>query len=440
MRILWTCVLLAAAVDGAAVLRPISPATSQGWSSSDTEQRMKSARETANSPLWRGPNMAGPVRDSSPIGELELDSLIAESTSSKIFSAHVVPTDVEPIAKRRRFDFAPVVADDDATKVAVKYFNDCKERIRFGDSGLENLAVHEYIVLAMLNETKIAPNVFHISPPTFLVPNEEPEDRLMAENIWKDGLEKCQALGTEFRFIVEDLVGISVADVFDSLRRKPELEQPEVFAAAISVALDALGKLEHLHSLGFVHGDVHEFNIVLADAEADAFFDVFILKDTETRLIDFQFAVYTPPLVGPYVGRSALFLSPWQCEEQRLGFRDDVYRLLETLARLMFGSGWSLQFAGLLKEVTGEVPRAEWERLKAAERKAAGPIKRRTPMFGPGKMGPGVGHSLPHGREIERTLDEVMLSVLALADPDSPVDYAAIRRAFNHVTQLLAAE
>lgn len=65
-----------------------------------------------------------------------------------------------------------------------------------------------------------------------------------------------------------------------TLRRVIRRRGPLPPAKAIAIALEVLKGIDHLHRLGYVHGDLHSRNVVVTDFEAPA-----------VKLIDFQHAV-----------------------------------------------------------------------------------------------------------------------------------------------------
>jgi len=93
------------------------------------------------------------------------------------------------------------------------------------------------------------------------------------------------------------------------------------------------------HDLGFIHGDFHYGNGAFKKIKQDEPYSVF--RDPMT-LIDFGYAQFIPQDYGGDENRAKsesldeAHLSPWNLEHKRLGRRDDLYRVLQTAAWVLY--------------------------------------------------------------------------------------------------------
>lgn len=270
-------------------------------------------------PLTERPYVYGmPKRfDSCPLGTLRLTELIYEGAHGNLFLAN-------PYA---------------AQTVVVKYLNDCYERLSGGkvEEDLLHPLQNEYLIMSVLNETDISPKVFYLSPPSALptIPGSSRFVGLSGQSRYSE----CVAAGSEVRFLVEETVGMSLIDYANQIA----MESPEVFRSAafskqmIRIVRRIAQQLKTLHTLGFIHDDIHNGNIVFRVP-----FQQIPIDSDDVMLIDFGLSSFYPVRLGDPIqaadvvhSRRTKSMSLWQLKGERSGPRDDMYRLVLMLAELL---------------------------------------------------------------------------------------------------------
>ena len=124
-----------------------------------------------------------------------------------------------------------------------------------------------------------------------------------------------------------------------AVRRRGPVEPGKV----IAIALEVLKGIEHLHRLGYVHGDLHSRNVFVTDFEAPA-----------VKLIDFQHAVKKGP-DGLARARRRLARPPASlAPESRQRYIDESYDL--------YGVGYMCAYM-----LAGGPPDLRWVREKARQ-------------------------------------------------------------------------
>ena len=167
--------------------------------------------------------------------------------------------------------------------------------IKVGDIQTDFSLLNEFTILSLLSGAGIAPNAHYLSPSMnpFYVPAP--------------------------RYLVTDDYGPSL----HSLMKFTRLSCRKSF----DIALDILRLIERMHEIGVVHGDLNEHNVRLGPSGS-------------VWLTDFEFAAFIP---DPFrQARSSLppsfaeHMSPWEMEGSTYSRRDDLYRWMEILAKLMY--------------------------------------------------------------------------------------------------------
>ena len=138
------------------------------------------------------------------------------------------------------------------------------------------------------------------------------------------------------RYLVMELLGSSVW----TLTKKFTYALPMPTIA--SVGIQCIDILQQLHSTGLIHGDIHLENILfvdgLADEEGRIFTDRVVLGDygRSTYFIDPSTGTHIPDETIVYSEkRNLLFLSPFELALGTPSRREDIFRLMETLARMV---------------------------------------------------------------------------------------------------------
>ncbi len=143
------------------------------------------------------------------------------------------------------------------------------------------------------------------------------------------------------RYIITEKVGLNLHQI--GLRNG---NQPVHIVAALGIQMIRLVK--QLHAMNIVHGDIHPGNVAVS-----------LRKPRNLILIDFGSAMF--PLASlreqdfmddsngeemdPDWVSCHPFLSVWESEGQPASFRDDVYRVVQSMAVLMHGIGYAENMA-----------------------------------------------------------------------------------------------
>ena len=137
------------------------------------------------------------------------------------------------------------------------------------------------------------------------------------------------------RYMVMELLGSSIW----SLTKLHKFSLPMKTIA--SVALQSIESLEKMHSTGYIHGDIHLENILFAHGPTDSDGHVFT-----NRVMFGDYGKSTPFLdvnrdhirdvdIEYSDERNLLYLSPFELAMGTPSRREDIYRLMETLARML---------------------------------------------------------------------------------------------------------
>ena len=231
--------------------------------------------------------------------------------------------------------------------VVVKYMTDCVRR----DELMRKLAARstpaaakalasmkhplenegEFLEIVYNADNTLVPETLILSPsvrPTPLL-HRDASERIMSTVLAEKYL-YCAGLDSKIRFLVQARAGPDLAKYLGDMRRT------SVAAVYMETALRAtmltIAKLEKLHALNIVHGDIHSGNVVLADPAGTK-----IASESDLLFIDFGYAHTIPSAETAVAGNMNIeLLSPWHLEEASpVGQRDDVYRALEMLARAL---------------------------------------------------------------------------------------------------------
>ena len=164
--------------------------------------------------------------------------------------------------------------------------------------------MHEFSVLSALEGSGIAPKAYYLSDPLTRVGGRY----MVTEEVGESFIKFCYDLTEE----VED----SSID-----------EKRSALLLIVNVYKQAFNLVRKLHDWGFIHGDIHSWNIAVG-------------KDgSNVWLIDFDMSVFYPAEFGTNENRVHKGLNlnhlSWQLYGFRMGRRDDVYRLFLTLAKVL---------------------------------------------------------------------------------------------------------
>ena len=213
------------------------------------------------------------------------------------------------------------LAASESHQYVVKYQSDCETPQEV------HPLLREFWFLQGLNHTDIATKVYYISPAVrWTGPITAKTAFTMADSKRRACLNVASV-----RYLV-------MATGFSSLAhmmRKPN--RPAVtFASAIYVMETLVGKIERMHALGVIHGDIHPGNVMLTR-----------MFSWEASLMNFGSAMFAheqvkrPMFMHQPWSHVNRFLTHWNVQGFRFSFRDDVLRALEIGAFLMNGEKYT---------------------------------------------------------------------------------------------------
>lgn len=294
-----------------------------------------------------------------PFGEIILKDEIAASVNSLVRNAYLRPErerHYEDVEVGGLFEEGAEDSDDDGSvvftfaetptlrftfedleeerqDVVVKYMSECTRRVLAGKSDPTWL-VHDYRVLRLLDSSGITPRVFYLSDSVRWMTGAGVDFGGaigLALQEWIGNYMRCET-GSEFRYQVMERVGTDLA-VFTS-NRLGRIGGPQYIADSIFLVSKTLGLVQKLHALGWVHGDIHAMNIAFKSPKFSNQQDIqaadLVLLDLEKSR---EISDSTP---NPVTNDLALhLLSPWQLQGLPLSPRDDVIRVMYTLAGIL---------------------------------------------------------------------------------------------------------
>jgi serine/threonine protein kinase len=134
----------------------------------------------------------------------------------------------------------------------------------------------------------------------------------------------CRTLGGTVRYMVMDRAPMSL---YQALNQSGPLS----LRLAVTVMIDLIAKLQRMHSLGIVHGDLHSGNVVVMHKGG-----------WDVGFIDFGMSFFMDEIRLERVRNPFdivhCFLSPWELRGFMPSMRDDVFNALFLGAVMMHGA------------------------------------------------------------------------------------------------------
>ena len=148
------------------------------------------------------------------------------------------------------------------------------------------------------------------------------------------------------RYMVMELLG---SPVWSFVKAK-QFKVPAITAASIGIQIVEI--VEKFHSIGFIHGDIHLENMLFVyrgeeDENGQSFTDRVVLGDYGKS------SMYMNPENGLLKleenvpirkGKNLLFLSPYEMAGSSYSRREDIFRLIESVARMVDERAYSSKF------------------------------------------------------------------------------------------------
>ncbi len=222
-----------------------------------------------------------------------------------------------------------------------------------------NSVVVDFWFLSFLKNTGLVPQVVGISEPMqgSVVQSAFRHVR-GADRLGKLRIAPCPSRHAllEIRYILmEKLNGLTV---LDKVIEASPVGRSIPIRAAVGYGIRMILALRELHSLNVVHGDTHFGNFVLYGDRDDS-----AVPETHgMKMIDFERARIFNPL--EYAGdpcnesishrgniETALWNSPWESRKCFLSFRDDIHRVLVSIAAMIYGQAYTSYFTFLSADI-----------------------------------------------------------------------------------------
>jgi serine/threonine protein kinase len=299
--------------------------------------------------------------------------------------------------------------------------------------------VQEYVFRKIINDEDISPKVSYLSPA--VRPADLPLQlaRFRGQSLDKF-FRECSHLGSSVRFLVQERAGISLASF---ARYNVQYHSPRFAQGLIRIGREILDKLEVLHSLGIVHGDIHAGNIVHKTPAQDIG-----EMSIDFRLINFQHAMFFPayfnrPKNGKdYSNFRTRYLSLWQLSGERIGPRDDILRLIYVLGDILSKGKY---FEGVERMVEANLHLLS---NKSRNSKEFVDMKKQVELFARRNF-PLFNHSVDLASKVFTGLPDDLERIVAdnleaihdhvvstYIHPDMKIDYARIRASMDEVIVL----
>jgi len=154
------------------------------------------------------------------------------------------------------------------------------------------------------------------------------------------------------RFLVMELLGASILSLLHTSGRQLPME------TVASVGIQAVNILESLHSINLIHGDIHLENVMFRVEQGQNLVNINgELFSSNIVMGDYGKSVYfIDPSTGRHIDdepiefsneRNMLFLSPYELAFGSPSRREDIFRLMETLARMVDHEAYTRYFRPL---------------------------------------------------------------------------------------------
>ena len=332
----------------------------------------------------------------------------------------------------------------------LKWVDDCKVRMRLVSRGIprhiidarmKDMLIKEYIMTRAAHG--IGPTVYGVSEARPVGDSTRELPDMLQNTYFKRYFRECKAVKSLMQFIIMDRVGPCIED-FAETRGFDYLRSFQFTVDTLHILKKGMELLERLHLRGIVHGDIHGSNLAFKTSN---FVNV---ADAELILIDFEKSIYIGDRIGtdqfgnPPVNLNARLLSPWHLQNQRLGPRDDVYRLLEMTANML--SRWKY-FSGMKRlideridyeqAITGPATDAIYRSVSLSVRLNCSMFRRSDYLNSEMRFGTDpTGRFNAHEAVVERLEDLHVFIKERYSHPDADIDYQYIHGEIDGVIQM----
>ena len=356
------------------------------------------------------------VRENSNDWKVNTGDVNHETIGGKIYTLKFITqtkTSVIFLANFERTTRVVKIQDNCAAKK-----ESCGSTCVMPESDLDPL-LDEFLIMKTFGDLKNSPipKAYALSRPSKV--NEKAVKKL---NLSEDGLRKCREAGASFRGILEERVGSDIKQYVENSSSSPSLT---FFGDILLIGRRMIGALWRLHDLGYIHGDFHHGNGAFKFNKAE----IYRPRSDEMLLIDFGFSRFIPSEYGTDVKQpisskiNQYLLSPWHLDGYRIGRRDDLYRVFETMARELWVR-LSEEGAGLLVEKFAKMEKETGSSLAM--------IKRSANFFDVTNQSwfccPSLLKALPGLNQVMEFLSRALATVHAIDHVDKRPPYEAIIR------------
>ena len=205
-----------------------------------------------------------------------------------------------------------------------KFTNNCYSNHASRKTGTD-VWTREFEFLSILNNTGLTPDVFAL---TEEFPVGSPAIRQSNSTFVHNHPNACESASV--RGIIQAKVGAVVEQGIS-------LASPNFVPDSIRAGIKTLALVQKLHALGVVHGDIHFGNVAFAQLDETN------VETDPLVLIDFYLAVSRetggPRRVPKTSFLNLAILSPWHLRNERISMRDDVYRVVQSVAYMLTQAG-----------------------------------------------------------------------------------------------------
>ena len=332
------------------------------------------------------------------------------------------------------------------TEYVGKYYIDCLRRglISSMTDPEPNFLKHEYALLRQLEGQEVTPEVISLSQATEI---DNFESQKVAANLLVANKQLCKERKSHVRLMLMERNGVDMEAYLQWLRTH-QRNPVEYISAVVRLTIRFIDLIQKFHELGLVHGDVFSKNIVFKEPKTRL--EDYDWKADRIHLIDLASTVPIetgkPDIVDDrtYVGMSPGLLSPWQLKNFRIGQRDDVFRIIETMAFLLGNGEQENGINRVVAEYWERQPefRTQGDRLMRSvlyKYKSSANFFTQDPIFkGQCCRQMGLGErQLPN---VQALLEAITLEARRPASPDDVPRYDVLRFLLRNVETFLVSE
>ncbi len=191
--------------------------------------------------------------------------------------------------------------------------------------------MNEFVVLKLIEPLDVAPAVHHLSRMT--------DSSIVVNSAALVELSCCPSNIGSIRGIIGDAYGTSVLTYMSrQYSSNPGITHIDYLVGAIEIGAKTVGLLETLHNAGFLHNNISPDNVAFRTTQNEW---IYMASRQVPDLVLTNFESATPSVGVDNIRLDAsvdsTYHSPWVLSGHVARPRDDVYRAVELVARLLTG-------------------------------------------------------------------------------------------------------